>query len=136
MTLPTVAVGALVVREDLRILIIRRGHPPAKDSWTLPGGKVHPGERLHDALCREILEETGLCVEVGPLIDVVEVLREGYHYVILDYLCSPSSTADDARAADDAAELRWVTRDELGNPALGMTEQVLGVIEKGFRLRR
>jgi ADP-ribose pyrophosphatase YjhB (NUDIX family) len=101
-------------------------------SWSLPGGKVHPGERLQEALHREMLEETGLSVVVGPLLEVVEILREGFHYVVIDYLCTPLGDADMALASDDASELRWVTAEAARSEELSLTPDVLRVIDRGL----
>ena len=106
---PTVAVGAFVFDDDGRVLLIQRGREPGKGLWTVPGGRVEPGERLADAVRRELREETGLAVEVGPLVEVVERIAGGFHYVILDYLATarggalaPGSDVTAARFCDDA----------------------------------
>ena len=73
--------------------MVQRGQPPLQGRWTLPGGVVEIGEPLDQAIIREVREETGLDVDVGPLIEVVEHIdvdeagRAAYHFVILDYLC-------------------------------------------------
>ena len=86
--LPRVAVGGVVLDpggDGPRVLLVRRGRPPGEGRWSLPGGRVEPGERLAAAVVRELLEETGLVVEVGPLVEVAEILDPPHHYVILDY---------------------------------------------------
>lgn len=109
-TNPQVAVGAVVVRHG-RLLLVRRGHAPAAGRWSLPGGRVRPGEPLVEGVRRELAEETGLRGEVGPLCGVAERLGEGYHYVVLDYWVQV--TGHTARAASDAVELCWADRAEL-----------------------
>ena len=112
--IPTVAVGAFIFDGDGRVLLIQRGRDPGKGLWTVPGGRVEFGEPLVEAVRREIREETGLAVEVGPLIEVVERIGGAFHYVILDYLATirggalaPGSDVTDARfcAAADLASL-------------------------------
>ncbi len=110
-TNPQVAVGAVVVRHG-RLLLVRRGHAPSAGRWSLPGGRVRPGEPLAQAVRRELAEETGLHGEVGPLCGVAERLGEGYHYVVLDYWVRV--TGQTARAASDAVELCWADHAELG----------------------
>lgn len=107
-----VAVGAVVIRGD-RVVLIQRANPPAAGSWTLPGGKVMEGELLGDAVRREVAEETGLSIELGGLIEVIELVSETHHYVILDYRAR--WLGGELRAGDDAADARWVSRDELAS---------------------
>src|SRR5665213_1646809 len=89
---PIVGVGAVIFDGD-RVLLVKRGHEPLMGAWNLPGGAVEVGETLDAALAREVLEETGLSVEVGPVVEVLDSVRfdaDGrveYHFVIVDYLC-------------------------------------------------
>jgi 8-oxo-dGTP diphosphatase len=112
-------VGGIVVDGDGRLLLVRRGNQPAKGTWSIPGGRVEPGECDAVATAREVLEETGLRVRVGRLAGAVE--RDapgGAVYAIRDYLCTPAEGADLAgvHAGDDATEVAWVTPGQL--PAL------------------
>jgi mutator protein MutT len=133
--LPIVGVGAVVLHEG-RVLIVRRANPPLQGEWSIPGGALDLGERLRHGLAREVREETGLEVEVGPLLDVFDSIfpdaegRTQYHYVLIDYLCRPLSGT--ATAASDASELRWVHPDELEH--LGIKPATIGVIRKAFAL--
>jgi 8-oxo-dGTP diphosphatase len=128
---PIVAVGAVIVDGD-RVLLVKRGNEPLKGEWSLPGGAVEIGETLEDALVREAREETGLDVEIGPVVEVLDrILRDGagrveYHYVIVDYLCRARSGT--AACGSDAADVRWVGADEL--PDVHLTPRVTSVIEK------
>lgn len=131
---PRVAVGGVVLDHDgpggaPRVLLARRGRAPGKGRWSLPGGRVEAGERLSDAVAREILEETGLAVEVLGLVEVVEIIEEAYHYVILDYLCRP--VGGSLRAGDDADEVEMVAVAELSKR--GATELVQRVVAKAVR---
>jgi 8-oxo-dGTP diphosphatase len=81
---PTVAVGLVARDRHGRLLLVRRGNPPAKGSWSLPGGRVEAGETLAGAAARELREETGLVARIGEVAGVVERIGEGYHYVIAD----------------------------------------------------
>ena len=91
---PIVGIGAVVFDAD-RVLLVKRGREPLKGQWSLPGGAVEVGESLETAVAREVLEETDLHVEVGPVIEVLDRIQRGsdgrveYHFVIVDYLCRP-----------------------------------------------
>jgi 8-oxo-dGTP diphosphatase len=122
---PQLAVGAVVVRSG-RLLVVRRGHPPAQGRWTLPGGRVEPGEPVLDAVAREVVEETGLRVRVGELLAWWEHLGDEHHYVILDFLAEPLGRAE-AVAGDDAAEVGWMTRAQLLE--VDTTDGLLGLLE-------
>ena len=130
-------VGALIIdgnRGNSRILLVERGGEPLKGWWSLPGGVVETGERLEDAVRREVHEETGLEVEVLHLIEVFErILRDPsgrpeYHYVLMDYICRPIGGT--LCASDDASDVRWCEERELG--ALKITEGTPAVIAKAF----
>jgi 8-oxo-dGTP diphosphatase len=112
---PVVGVGAIIVC-DGKILLEKRRGEPGKGKWSVPGGLVELGERAEDAVVREVKEETGLDVANPELIDVVDnIVRDEngevkYHFVIIDYFVRLKG--GELRAADDAAELRWVPLDE------------------------
>ncbi len=109
-------VGGIVTRADGRILLIRRGTPPAQGCWSVPGGRVEPGETDPEATVREVREETGLRVEVLDQAGTVERdAPDGAVYVIRDYRCTPTDGAatDEVVAGDDAADVGWFTPDEV-----------------------
>ena len=90
---PVVGVGAVILTDDGRVVLVKRGHEPLKGEWSLPGGGLELGETLEAGTAREVLEETGLIVDVGPVIDVFDRIlvdetgQVGYHFVLIDYLC-------------------------------------------------
>ncbi len=112
---PTIAVSAILLDEDGRVLLVCRGQPPAMDQWHAPGGKLEPGESVVQACQREILEETGIAgIQVGSLIAVVERRQEGFHYVILDFLAKiPGGIMPDPVAGDDVTDAKWISYLEL-----------------------
>ena len=109
--LPQVVVGAIVIH-DGRLLMVRRANDPSRGLWTVPGGRVNPGEYLAEAARREVAEETGVEVEVGELLGVLEVIGDEWHYVIHDYLATVTGDPT-VTAADDAEEARWVPLKEV-----------------------
>jgi 8-oxo-dGTP diphosphatase len=126
-------VGAIVFDAAGRLLVIRRGHAPAVGLWSVPGGRVEPGESDALAVARELLEETGLTVV--PTAHAGVVLRaapSGDNYEIHDYDCSVVGDPSMAAAADDAADLRWVGRSELA--ALQLTEGLWEALSEWDRL--
>jgi 8-oxo-dGTP diphosphatase len=132
---PIVGVGAVILRHG-EVLIVRRANPPLQGEWSLPGGALEVGEKLREGVAREVLEETGLEVEVGPVLDVIDSIfpdgegRTQYHYVLIDYLCHLRSGTP--MAASDASELRWARPGELS--ALGLRPVTIEVIRKAFAL--
>lgn len=112
---PVPAVGAVII-EDGRVLLIERGVEPSRGKWSVPGGSVEWGERLEDAVKREVREETGLEIEVGEVAGVFDVITSsddgvGFHYVIADFFAKPVGGV--LAPGDDADDARWVRFDEL-----------------------
>jgi 8-oxo-dGTP diphosphatase len=134
---PIVGVGAVIV-ENGKVLLIRRKYEPLKGHWSLPGGMVEIGETLQAALAREMLEETGLRVDVGPVIEVFDRImrdeqrRVRYHFVLIDYLCWPAGGT--LRAGSDVDAAIWVDPKTLGDYEL--TEKATSVIQRGLTLAR
>lgn len=132
---PVVGVGAVIVR-DGKALIVRRAHEPRKGEWSLPGGRVELGESLTDAVRREMREETGLEVAVGPILETFDRVhraadgRVRYHFVIVDYLCIPTGGA--AQAGDDAEAVAWVAADEID--AYGVNAHAAALIRRGLTI--
>jgi ADP-ribose pyrophosphatase YjhB (NUDIX family) len=132
---PVVGVGAVILH-DGQVLLVRRANPPLQGEWSLPGGALELGEKLRDGIAREVKEETGLEVEVGPVLDVVDSIfpdgdgRPQYHYVLIDYFCH--LRAGTPAAGSDASELRWARLDEL--VALGVRQATMDIIRKAFDL--
>jgi len=126
-------VGALIL-DGSRIVLCQRGKDPFRGYWSLPGGLVEIGERVVDALTREVREETGLDIETDQVAEVFERItpdaagRVEYHYVMIDYLCRVKGGT--LRAGDDAAAVGWFERADL--PKVQLTPGSLDVIERVF----
>jgi 8-oxo-dGTP diphosphatase len=117
------------------IVLVKRGHEPLAGRWTLPGGVVDAGESLAAATVREIREETGLDILVGPMVEVYEhIERDGggrtrFHHVIVDYACR--ACGGTLRAGDDAADVALADPGDLDRWTL--TEATRSVIAKALR---
>jgi mutator protein MutT len=119
---PQVCVGAVAV-DDGRLLLVRRGRGPAQGEWSVPGGRVEPGETVGEAVVRELAEETGLEGLCGPLLGWVERIGDDHHHVILDFVVEV--IGGEAVAGDDAAEVAWVPLEDVAE----MTNLVEGLAE-------
>ncbi len=126
---PFVGVGAIVFRGDA-VLLIKRAKAPRAGQWSIPGGVQHLGESVAEAARREVREETGVEIEVGQVIAVVDSIgRDGqgkveYHYTLIDL--GAEWRSGDALAGDDAAEVAWVGIDRL--EPYGLWRETLRVI--------
>lgn len=105
-------VGGLVYDTRGRLLLVLRAHEPARGTWSIPGGKVEPGEDAAAAVARELREEIGLEVMPGRLAGVVRRAAPGGGiFVIEDYVCEVTGGA--LRPGDDADDARWFSADDL-----------------------
>ena len=127
---PVPAVGIVCFRGD-EVLLIRRGTPPKQGEWSLPGGRVEPGEPVRKAALRELLEETGVQAKLIDLIDVVDAIfnnRAGdlitRHYVLIDFVAEWVS--GDPVAGDDAADAQFFHLSDLAS--LDLWDETLRVI--------
>jgi 8-oxo-dGTP diphosphatase len=131
---PIVGVGAVIV-SDGRALLVRRNTEPLKGEWSVPGGMLELGETLHAGAAREALEETGLSVDVGEVLEVFDSIfpdadgRTQYHYVLIDFLCTP--IAGEAVAGSDVSEVKWVNQADLD--ALNLRPSIAQVVRKAFQ---
>jgi 8-oxo-dGTP diphosphatase len=130
---PFLGVGALIF-EGNDILLVERAKEPLKGYWSLPGGIVEAGEKLEDAIRREVREETSLEIEPLSMFEIFERIipdsggRPEYHYVLVDYLCRV--VGGRLCAASDVSRADWVPEQNLGEYRL--TEGTSAVIERAF----
>jgi 8-oxo-dGTP diphosphatase len=130
---PIVGVGGVIV-QDGRVLLVRRLAEPLKGEWSIPGGMLELGEKLREGTVREVLEETGLVVEAGEVLDVFDAIypdasgRTRYHYVLVDFLCRV--VGGELRASSDASDVRWAAAAELAS--FGLRPMTLAVIKKAL----
>lgn len=134
---PFVGIGGVIVHEG-RVVLVKRRFEPLAGQWSIPGGAVEVGETLEACVAREMSEETGYLVEVGPVVEVLDRIThddEGkvlYHFVLIDYLCWP--IGGELRAGSDVAEAVLAEPSELAEYAL--TEKALTVIERALDMAR
>lgn len=134
---PIVGVGAVILQTG-KVVLVKRKYEPLAGQWSLPGGRLELGETLEAGLAREMLEETGLVVEVGPVVDVFDRIlldperRVRYHYVLIDYLCRPVAGA--LTHGSDVADAELVEPGDLER--FRLTPKATAVIEKAFSIAR
>ena len=109
---PVLCAGAVVRDESGRLLLIKRGQAPGLGRWSLPGGRVEPGETPAEAAAREVSEETGLQVAVGQLLGVFDLGE----FLAHDF--AATVTGGELRAGDDASDVRWCTEADLDEQSL------------------
>lgn len=113
---PRPAVGAIVFKDD-KVLLVKRGGPPASGQWAIPGGSIHLGETLQQAAEREVLEETGITIAAKQPVYTFDVVdrdaggRIRFHYVIVDLVAEYVS--GEPTPGDDAADAAWVSAETL-----------------------
>ena len=134
---PFVGIGGIIVHEG-RVVLVKRRFEPLAGQWSIPGGAVETGETLEACLIREMAEETGFIVEVGPVVEVLDRIthdddgRVLYHFVLIDYLCWP--VGGELRAGSDVAEA--VLAEPLELAQYQLTEKALSVIERALDMAR
>jgi 8-oxo-dGTP diphosphatase len=134
---PIVGVGAVIVDAG-KVVLVKRKYEPLAGQWSLPGGRLELGETLEAGLAREMLEETGLVVDVGPVVDVFDRIlldperRVRYHYVLIDYLCRP--LAGVLNHGSDVAAVELVDPRDLER--FRLTPKATAVIEKAYGIAR
>jgi 8-oxo-dGTP diphosphatase len=106
-------VGAVVHDEAGRLLLIRRGHAPSAGLWSVPGGRVEPGETEAEAVVREVAEETGLRVVPRSVVGRVRIPGDGVLFTVTDWLCTLAEPDQVPVAGDDADDVRFVDAGEL-----------------------
>ena len=141
---PVVGIGGVVI-ENGQALLIKRGSEPLLGQWSIPGGTLELGESLQQGVARELLEETGLEVQVLDMIEAFDRIfldpaaanarersRPKYHYVIVDYLCQ--RRAGEARAGSDVTDIAYATEQELEK--FQMTSTAVRVLRRAFAMDR
>ena len=134
---PIVGVGAVIIHEG-KVVLVKRRFEPLAGQWSLPGGRLELGETLEAGLAREMLEETGFEVDVGPVVDVFDRIlldperKVRYHYVLIDYLCRPVGGA--LTHGSDVAAAELVDPADLARYRL--TPKATSVIEKAIAVAR
>ncbi|WP_158849244.1 NUDIX hydrolase [Saccharothrix deserti] len=125
-------VGGIVHDSNGRLLLVRRSNPPGEGLWSLPGGRVEPGETDETAIMRELEEETGLSVTVGVLVGTVTRTAPRGVYEIHDYACQVRSGV--LRAGDDASDACWADAAILAT--LPLAEMLLDTLGEWDQLPR
>lgn len=149
---PVIAVGIVTFKDD-KILMIRRGKPPRKGQWSIPGGKQKLGETWRAAAAREVKEETGIDIEILGLIDVVDAIiydeqtpktKEKplknnidnksiiFHYTLVD--CVAEWVSGTVNAGSDAAHAEWLSLPQIKK--LDLWSETLRIINEAIKIRK
>ncbi len=134
---PFVGVGIVILRGE-EVLLIRRGKPPRVGHWSLPGGAQELGETVNEAAVREVMEETGVEIEIIGLVDVVDSIRRDgdgrieFHYTLVDV--AAEWRGGEARPGSDADGVRWVPIAEIDD--LGLWSETVRIVKQALDLRR
>ncbi|WP_321414572.1 NUDIX hydrolase [uncultured Desulfobacter sp.] len=130
---PALAVGAVVFKDN-KVLLVKRGNPPAQGVWAIPGGSVELGETLKTAAEREVFEETGIVIKAGePIFSFESIHRDDkdrvrFHYYIVDVAASYIS--GEPTAGDDALEVGWISKEDIGR--LNVNPSTLTLLLQNF----
>lgn len=133
---PALAVGAVVFKDN-RVLLVKRGNPPGRGVWAIPGGSVELGETLQKAAEREIFEETGIIIKAGePIFSFESIHRDDkgrvrFHYYIVDL--AASYIRGEPTPGDDALDAGWISREALGR--LNVTPSTLKLLDQTLNFR-
>ncbi len=125
---PMVGVGAFIEKNG-SVLLVKREHEPGKGKWSLPGGLVNLGEKIRDAIKREVEEEVGLKVDVVNIVDVFDSIeyddkgRVRFHYVIIGFMVK--AIGGEVRGSEEASQVKWFNVEELKNLEMTSTTRKL-----------
>ena len=132
---PIFAVGAAICR-DGRVLVVQRGREPSLGKWTVPGGVVDLGETMRDAAAREVREECGIEVEVGPVVGTIDnILRDErgairYHYAIIDF--GARYVSGELVINDELMDAAWITPEQFDD--YSVSPKVRAVLLQALRV--
>ncbi|MGQ9469065.1 MAG: NUDIX hydrolase [Nitrososphaerales archaeon] len=125
---PMVGVGAFIEKNG-SVLLVKREHEPGKGKWSLPGGLVNLGERINDAIKREVEEEVGLKVDVVKIVDVFDSIvyddkdKIRFHYVIVGFMVKV--VGGEVRGSKEASQVKWFKAEELKDLEMTITTKKL-----------
>jgi ADP-ribose pyrophosphatase YjhB (NUDIX family) len=131
---------AAVVLRGADVLLIRRGREPMLGAWSLPGGALELGETTAEGVAREVLEETGVKVRPVEIVATLDRIhrdddgRVQFHYVLVEWMCVAEDGASELVCGDDAADARWVRREEIFSEEYDLGASTLSVIERALNL--